>query len=521
MAQDQAGGGILGSNRNRNRDEDLDNLNENIGLALSTDEASAQSEPSPSRTNHNLLVNNHGIKNNFEERSSSTALKVVSEMSFSESSQTGDLLLNLNHHHHLPRNEQINKSSSGDHVSRSAPLTNTASRMTTPLKNEEAEVTENSSITVSHSRGDKFDSTDVSTPHFIEDSSSLPEPAPPQDEGDSNEATSSYQRALEDRVQDLETKLATLSLILQQQHHQEQPRRLVSRFASPNHMTPSTSDDEDDQLRNTPLLDSPAPPTPGRKRANQRRNLSFRVLYQEGEATPPLMDRESGEQTDETRHRRHHTDDSSDPSVIFLSNNLPDVIDENLSPSISESEGDDHEGEGLLQASSPPSESEQHSIQDLETPRASGSTDQEIHQKQQSSKKGQILTSSSKCSSSLSEKSKSEKHRVSQSQKQDATPKVPEGKDESGKTKWLDFLNSFQDSSYDADKQMEEFVKVPSAVESLLSFGFWICVDSFLYVLTILPIRFTWSCLILVRSAFYRTMLRTTVPEGPFRFHRR
>ncbi len=88
------------------------------------------------------------------------------------------------------------------------------------------------------------------------------------------------------------------------------------------------------------------------------------------------------------------------------------------------------------------------------------------------------------------------------------------------KSKWLDYLNSFQESNYDTDKQMEEFVKIPSAVEALLSFGFWICVDSFLYILTILPIRFVWSSLLLARFLTMR-FFRFEVPDGPFRFHRR
>jgi hypothetical protein len=99
---------------------------------------------------------------------------------------------------------------------------------------------------------------------------------------------------------------------------------------------------------------------------------------------------------------------------------------------------------------------------------------------------------------------------------------LAEEKDEATKLKgkWFDYLNSFQESNYDTDKQMEEFVKVPSAVEGLLNFGFWICVDSFLYVLTILPIRFVWSCVLLLRYLLYRTW-RSNVPDGPFRFHRR
>jgi hypothetical protein len=66
------------------------------------------------------------------------------------------------------------------------------------------------------------------------------------------------------------------------------------------------------------------------------------------------------------------------------------------------------------------------------------------------------------------------------------------------RTKWLDYLNSFQESAPDVDVQMEEFIKVPPALESIMGFGFWICVDSFLYMVTILPIRFVWSCLLLL-----------------------
>jgi hypothetical protein len=89
--------------------------------------------------------------------------------------------------------------------------------------------------------------------------------------------------------------------------------------------------------------------------------------------------------------------------------------------------------------------------------------------------------------------------------------------------KWLDYLNSFQETSYDVDLQMEEFVKVPSAVEKLLSFGFWICVDSFLDCLTILPIRAAWGCLLLQRYVVLKATIHrhTEIPDGPYRFHRR
>jgi hypothetical protein len=66
------------------------------------------------------------------------------------------------------------------------------------------------------------------------------------------------------------------------------------------------------------------------------------------------------------------------------------------------------------------------------------------------------------------------------------------------RTNWLNYLNSFQESAPNVDVQMEEFIKVPTALENIMGFGFWICVDSFLYMVTILPIRFVWSCLLLL-----------------------
>lgn len=86
------------------------------------------------------------------------------------------------------------------------------------------------------------------------------------------------------------------------------------------------------------------------------------------------------------------------------------------------------------------------------------------------------------------------------------------------RSKWLDHLNSFQESNHDVDVQMQEFIKVPGAVEKTLSFGFLICFDSFLYVCTILPIRFAWSCVLLSLHYFYKW---TKKPPGNYQFHRR
>jgi hypothetical protein len=86
------------------------------------------------------------------------------------------------------------------------------------------------------------------------------------------------------------------------------------------------------------------------------------------------------------------------------------------------------------------------------------------------------------------------------------------------RSKWLDHLNSFQESNHDVDVQMQEFIKVPGSVEKTLSFGLLICIDSFLYVCTILPIRFAWSCVLLSLHYFSKW---TKKPAGNYQFHRR
>lgn len=87
--------------------------------------------------------------------------------------------------------------------------------------------------------------------------------------------------------------------------------------------------------------------------------------------------------------------------------------------------------------------------------------------------------------------------------------------DDNVRHKWLNYLNSFQESTPDVDVQMEEFIKVPGQVEGIMSFGFYICVDSFLYCVTVLPIRFVWSTALLAN----RLLWKKTSPA--FTFHRR
>ena len=93
-----------------------------------------------------------------------------------------------------------------------------------------------------------------------------------------------------------------------------------------------------------------------------------------------------------------------------------------------------------------------------------------------------------------------------------------QGPDDNVRTKWLNYLNnSFQESTADVDVQMEEFIKVPGKVEAIMGFGFYICVDSFLYCITVLPIRFVWSCLLLAN----RLVWGKQNASPAFTFHRR
>jgi hypothetical protein len=92
--------------------------------------------------------------------------------------------------------------------------------------------------------------------------------------------------------------------------------------------------------------------------------------------------------------------------------------------------------------------------------------------------------------------------------------------DDSARSNWLNYLNSFQETNVDVDVQMQEFIQVPGALESLMSFGLFICLDSFLYMITILPIRFVWSSFLLLLKigVWLRKRQRASTP---YRFHRR
>lgn len=82
----------------------------------------------------------------------------------------------------------------------------------------------------------------------------------------------------------------------------------------------------------------------------------------------------------------------------------------------------------------------------------------------------------------------------------------------------LNIDSKHQDGSgtEDVDANMEEFLRVPWKLECLLFFGLAICVNTFLNVITILPLKFAWSCVCLLC-----TILRPRNGIGGCRFHRR
>mmetsp|Transcript_12316 Transcript_12316/g.26896 ORF Transcript_12316/g.26896 Transcript_12316/m.26896 type:complete len:1235 (-) Transcript_12316:86-3790(-) len=68
----------------------------------------------------------------------------------------------------------------------------------------------------------------------------------------------------------------------------------------------------------------------------------------------------------------------------------------------------------------------------------------------------------------------------------------------------------------DIDANMEEFLRIPSKLENLMVFSLAVCVDSFLYVWTMLPLKVIWAMVCLVC-----TILRPGKGIGGLMFHRR
>ena len=80
----------------------------------------------------------------------------------------------------------------------------------------------------------------------------------------------------------------------------------------------------------------------------------------------------------------------------------------------------------------------------------------------------------------------------------------------------LDSMQQDGSATEDVDENMEEFIKVPHKLEKLLFFGLAICVDAFLNIVTLFPIKFLWSTLCLIC-----TITQPGKRNSVCRFHRR
>lgn len=438
------------------------------------------------------------------------------------------------------------------------------------------------------------------------------------------------QVSLEDRVQELETKLATLSRMLQKQQRLS-VRNLLARsptgsqrnlngsqrnlnqpplaFAPRLHM-PLMEDVQmnDDNIPHrltdsppssyvqprmtqkgmVPYLESPAPMdelSPHQRSLHQRKRLSFCLLYDGNEENVGLADDE---------HRALAPSHSKPPLTDTVVTATINHDNTPLEHPIRTTPLNDEDGTTMDTTEVPKEESDMHPLQKDATfsPRASIGSNQSVTGANSSSeppespgerpsgtnyslahvaavvdaqnngnaatntttsKEASIETSNHSSSMDGSRKPRassidgSRKPRTSSmdgSRNQPATPsntgKATIQKEEQLKTssplpskagmltplilsqdkrsKWLDHLNSFQETNHDVDRQMQEFIKVPGAVEKTLGSGLLICVDSFLNVCTILPIRFAWSCVLLTLHYFFKW---TNKPAGNYQFHRR
>jgi hypothetical protein len=354
----------------------------------------------------------------------------------------------------------------------------------------------------------------------------------------------SHLATLEERVCALEEKLATLSLLLQRQHThrniQNSPQSGTSQPARSLPITPPASPPPEDIEYNssaaaaaggrTPALDSPSlyeRPCVDTSTGKHVRNLSFRVLHTDefadvAAAAAASMTAAGGNDPSvnlgvQFEEAMNGAGREKSTSKIFLPKTLPNASDcqpQNIPGCTLKKSTKSDFANGDSFSALPNSYSldgiQNEGIYSSGRRTLTAASPGHLRQSLQP-----IESSESKSSPETSEASTPSPVKSGRT-----TPSI-DNSSSSIKSKWLDYLNSVQESNYDTDKHMEEFVKVPSAVEALLSFGFWICVDSFLYTLTILPIRFVWSCLLLIRFLVIRIWKLKVPADGPFRFHRR
>jgi Eukaryotic membrane protein family len=372
--------------------------------------------------------------------------------------------------------------------------------------------------------------------------------------------------SLEERVQELETKLATLSRILQQQQRLSAAKNLVRTVTHPfqtNNASSSFLTDMELQLirspsnsqRNlqqasqkfrlpgmppledlelqyddnsghdeerspvitrtnqkgmVPYLESPAPiedPSPRQRSLHQRKRLSFHLLYDGNEDNLARADDDahvsimSQRSEENNQYDSFHTDTGDGEGHPLHNNNISSNNPLGTS-----------NGSELITTDSSAQSARRSTTHASSAAAKEAIAARVIAAQAKADGMGDSSHQNSVESSATDELAAGTPSRL----KAAILPPMLLSKDK--RSKWLDHLNSFQESNHDVDIQMQEFIKVPGAVEKTLTSGFLICVDSFLYVCTILPIRFAWSLVLLSLHYFFKW---TKKPAGKLQFHRR
>lgn len=284
---------------------------------------------------------------------------------------------------------------------------------------------------------------------------------------------------LEDRVIDLELKLATLSRLLQQRQREQGSPLLHPRSVSPPLVSLLTTAVD---TASTPYLESPCP---------SRRASSNRLSAHHPPENNGFLQEEEQRESQEEPH-----------TMISIGKRYVP------SPRANETGNVNHS-----RPPPPPSPIAMEPLLPYESPRPDKTTPPIVRSKQP---EPEVPPPPPLVSAATASKTPKKGVSPPELEHQDSTERK-----KSIQLKWMDYLNTFQESTPDVDVQMEEFIRVPSQVESLFGFGFFICVDSFLYILTILPLRFLWSGVLLVVWTYGRITHSTEPATNPYRFHRR
>jgi hypothetical protein len=69
----------------------------------------------------------------------------------------------------------------------------------------------------------------------------------------------------------------------------------------------------------------------------------------------------------------------------------------------------------------------------------------------------------------------------------------------------IDSRNQDGSATEDVDENMEEFLRIPPKLEGLMLFSLAVCMDSFLYIWSMLPLKFIWGVISLACSLYSPT----------------